>query len=203
MSIAFREADRVLLSPGGWMGTGERGVGGSKCGSTAAVACIFQVRPPLVAGPLFLPHIFLVCSSDMASLKQESLCTCCIPLRCFTCLHACALAVSAGSMEVRPVAPLVFGQLGTLARYLAHLTLLSTWVRTCAKPWKRCLGGCQRMPWPQSALWCAPCKAFHACYLPSCAGRSVAHRCPFGVFTPPVCLDLCWGWRANKLQAGA
>jgi protein phosphatase 1L len=41
---AFRAADSVLLSPTGWMGMGERGVGGSKCGSTAAVACIFQVR---------------------------------------------------------------------------------------------------------------------------------------------------------------
>lgn len=43
MDKAFREADSQLLAPGGWMGMGERGIGGSKCGSTAAVACIFQV----------------------------------------------------------------------------------------------------------------------------------------------------------------
>jgi serine/threonine protein phosphatase PrpC len=43
LTEAFRAADSVLLSPTGWMGMGERGVGGSKCGSTAAVACIFQV----------------------------------------------------------------------------------------------------------------------------------------------------------------
>jgi protein phosphatase 1L len=40
---AFQTADSVLLSPTGWMGMGERGVGGSKCGSTAAVSCIYQV----------------------------------------------------------------------------------------------------------------------------------------------------------------
>ena len=41
---AFRDADCVLLSPGGFMGMGERGVGGSKCGATAAVAMLYQVR---------------------------------------------------------------------------------------------------------------------------------------------------------------
>ena len=44
---AFREADSKLLAPGGWMGMGERGIGGSKCGSTAAVACVYQVLLPL------------------------------------------------------------------------------------------------------------------------------------------------------------
>jgi len=39
---AFREADKVLLAPSGFMGMGQRGVGGSKCGSTAAVAALWR-----------------------------------------------------------------------------------------------------------------------------------------------------------------
>eukprot|EP00892_Ulva_mutabilis_P009741 jgi/Ulvmu1/7139/UM034_0045.1 len=48
---AFREADSKLLAPGGWMGMGERGIGGSKCGSTAATACVYQTPegPKLLA----------------------------------------------------------------------------------------------------------------------------------------------------------
>ena len=41
---AFRVADSKLLQPSGFMGMGERGIGGSKCGSTAAVAFVYQVR---------------------------------------------------------------------------------------------------------------------------------------------------------------
>jgi hypothetical protein len=44
MDKAFRVADSKLLAPGGWMGMGERGIGGSKCGSTAAIATVYQVR---------------------------------------------------------------------------------------------------------------------------------------------------------------
>lgn len=39
---AFRVADSKLLQPSGFMGMGERGIGGSKCGSTAAVAFVYQ-----------------------------------------------------------------------------------------------------------------------------------------------------------------
>lgn len=39
---AFLAADKVLLKPTGFMGMGERGVGGSKCGSTAATATIWK-----------------------------------------------------------------------------------------------------------------------------------------------------------------
>jgi protein phosphatase 1K len=44
VSEAFIQADKAILAPkGGFMGmVGERGVGGSKCGSTAAVALIFK-----------------------------------------------------------------------------------------------------------------------------------------------------------------
>ena len=45
MDKAFRVADSKLLAPNGFMGMGERGIGGSKCGSTAAVATVFQVWP--------------------------------------------------------------------------------------------------------------------------------------------------------------
>ena len=39
---AFREADKKLLSPkGGFMGLGERGVGGSRCGATQTTAFVF------------------------------------------------------------------------------------------------------------------------------------------------------------------
>ena len=37
LTAAFLAADRKLLAPGGFMGMGERGIGGAKCGSTAAV----------------------------------------------------------------------------------------------------------------------------------------------------------------------
>jgi protein phosphatase 1L len=43
MDKAFRVADSKLLQPSGFMGMGERGIGGSKCGSTAAIACVYQV----------------------------------------------------------------------------------------------------------------------------------------------------------------
>lgn len=39
---AFREADKELLAPKGFMGMGERGTGGSKCGSTAATATVWR-----------------------------------------------------------------------------------------------------------------------------------------------------------------
>lgn len=42
---AFLKADSKLLAPqGGFLGMGERGVGGSKCGASAAVALIYNVR---------------------------------------------------------------------------------------------------------------------------------------------------------------
>ncbi len=41
---AFLQADAQLLKPqGGFLGMGERGVGGSKCGASAAVAVLFKV----------------------------------------------------------------------------------------------------------------------------------------------------------------
>lgn len=40
---AYLQADKKLLTPkGGFMGMGERGVGGSKCGATAATVMIYQ-----------------------------------------------------------------------------------------------------------------------------------------------------------------
>ena len=43
LTDAFLAADRKLLQPkAGFFGVGERGVGGSKCGSTAAVAVLFR-----------------------------------------------------------------------------------------------------------------------------------------------------------------
>lgn len=46
MEEAFLQADKKILAPkGGFMGLGERGIGGSKCGSTAAVALFYKVRP--------------------------------------------------------------------------------------------------------------------------------------------------------------
>lgn len=39
---SFISADKELLSPKGFMGMGERGVGGSKCGSTAAAALVYK-----------------------------------------------------------------------------------------------------------------------------------------------------------------
>jgi protein phosphatase 1K len=46
VSEAFRKADAKILSPkGGFMGmVGERGIGGSKCGSTAAVALVYKSK---------------------------------------------------------------------------------------------------------------------------------------------------------------
>eukprot|EP00798_Chlamydomonas_sp_ICE-L_P023586 gene23586-9114_t len=42
MEEAYLQADKQLLKAGGFMGLGERGVGGSKCGSTAATAIIYK-----------------------------------------------------------------------------------------------------------------------------------------------------------------
>lgn len=42
MEDAFLDADKVLLASSGFMGMGERGVGGSKCGATAATALLFK-----------------------------------------------------------------------------------------------------------------------------------------------------------------
>jgi len=39
---AFIAADKALLAPAGFMGMGERGVGGSKCGSTGAVMLAYK-----------------------------------------------------------------------------------------------------------------------------------------------------------------
>eukprot|EP00884_Botryococcus_braunii_P018207 jgi/Botrbrau1/506/Bobra.110_2s0136.1 len=39
---AFLQADRKLMAPTGFAGMGERGVGGSKCGATAAVALLYK-----------------------------------------------------------------------------------------------------------------------------------------------------------------
>lgn len=52
MDKAFRVADSKLLAPSGFMNMGERGIGGSKCGSTAAVATVFQVSPTHFSVPL-------------------------------------------------------------------------------------------------------------------------------------------------------
>lgn len=38
---AFLEADKQLLKSSGFLGLGERGVGGSKCGATAATALLY------------------------------------------------------------------------------------------------------------------------------------------------------------------
>ncbi len=43
ISQAFIQADKKLLTPqGGFMGLGERGVGGSKCGASAAVLLVYR-----------------------------------------------------------------------------------------------------------------------------------------------------------------
>eukprot|EP00959_Pyramimonas_sp_CCMP1952_P128522 2687453-Pyramimonas_sp.AAC.2 len=39
---AYIAADKQLLAPKGFLGMSERGVGGSKCGSTAATAIIYK-----------------------------------------------------------------------------------------------------------------------------------------------------------------
>jgi protein phosphatase 1K len=39
---SFVAADKDLLSAKGFMGMGERGVGGSKCGSTAATLLVYK-----------------------------------------------------------------------------------------------------------------------------------------------------------------
>lgn len=42
--LGFINADRELLDKRGFLGLGERGVGGSKCGSTAAVALVYKAK---------------------------------------------------------------------------------------------------------------------------------------------------------------
>ena len=49
LTSAYLSADKKLLVPQGFMGMGERGRGGSKCGSTVATAVV--LRPPY-CGPL-------------------------------------------------------------------------------------------------------------------------------------------------------
>ncbi|GAX74134.1 hypothetical protein CEUSTIGMA_g1583.t1 [Chlamydomonas eustigma] len=39
---AYLQADKTLLAPTGFMGMGERGMGGSKCGATAVTAALYQ-----------------------------------------------------------------------------------------------------------------------------------------------------------------
>lgn len=64
-SIACPCALQKILSPkGGFMGmVGERGIGGSKCGSTAAVALVYKskvgVEPGTKSALLLQPHLFL------------------------------------------------------------------------------------------------------------------------------------------------
>lgn len=42
---AFIKADaKILSASSGFLGMGERGIGGSRCGATSAMAAIFQVR---------------------------------------------------------------------------------------------------------------------------------------------------------------
>lgn len=54
---AFLKADSKLLAPqGGFLGMGERGVGGSKCGASAAVALLYTVRT-LCASPVCLSAV--------------------------------------------------------------------------------------------------------------------------------------------------
>lgn len=43
MTRGYLNGDQELLAPRGFMGMGERGVGGSKCGSTSATVIIWQV----------------------------------------------------------------------------------------------------------------------------------------------------------------
>ena len=62
LTAAFLAADRKLLAPGGFMGMGERGIGGAKCGSTAAVAGLVTRGgvPTLVAANVGDARVLLV-----------------------------------------------------------------------------------------------------------------------------------------------
>ncbi len=53
MEDTFAKTDEVLLKPkGGFFGAmGERGVGGSKCGATCALALVLQAPPPPLPSP--------------------------------------------------------------------------------------------------------------------------------------------------------
>lgn len=70
---AFREADSKLLAPGGWMGMGERGIGGSKCGSTAAVACVFQTAdgPKLLSANVGDARVLLSRGGKVVQLSTD------------------------------------------------------------------------------------------------------------------------------------
>jgi hypothetical protein len=71
LTAAFLAADRRLLAPGGLLGMGERGVGGSKCGSTAAVAAILAggsatAPPTLLAAGVGDARVLLIRGGDGA-----------------------------------------------------------------------------------------------------------------------------------------
>ena len=74
LTAAFLAADRKLLAPGGFMGMGERGIGGAKCGSTAAVAGLKKNTsgpPTLVAANVGDARVLLVRGRSVSQLTVD------------------------------------------------------------------------------------------------------------------------------------
>ncbi|KAG2498572.1 hypothetical protein HYH03_003323 [Edaphochlamys debaryana] len=75
MTEAFLAADRKLLSVGaGFMGMGERGVGGSKCGATAATTLMFPTpegHTTLVTANVGDARIVLVRNGEAVQLSED------------------------------------------------------------------------------------------------------------------------------------
>ncbi len=74
LTAAFLAADRKLLAPGGFMGMGERGIGGAKCGSTAAVAGLLQPPngpPTLLAAGVGDARVLLVRGAAASQLTVD------------------------------------------------------------------------------------------------------------------------------------
>eukprot|EP01023_Acetabularia_acetabulum_P000438 TRINITY_DN10173_c0_g1_i3.p1 TRINITY_DN10173_c0_g1~~TRINITY_DN10173_c0_g1_i3.p1 ORF type:complete len:334 (+),score=80.27 TRINITY_DN10173_c0_g1_i3:349-1350(+) len=74
LSKGFLRADKYLLTPGGFMGMGERGIGGSKCGSTAAIFLLFKETDgstKLLTGNCGDARILLISSSGVEQLSED------------------------------------------------------------------------------------------------------------------------------------
>lgn len=73
MEDAYLDADKSLLASGGFMGMGERGVGGSKCGATAATALLFQESSgtQLVTANVGDARILLVRGDGVEQLTED------------------------------------------------------------------------------------------------------------------------------------
>eukprot|EP01024_Parvocaulis_polyphysoides_P033080 TRINITY_DN2949_c0_g1_i3.p1 TRINITY_DN2949_c0_g1~~TRINITY_DN2949_c0_g1_i3.p1 ORF type:complete len:315 (-),score=58.31 TRINITY_DN2949_c0_g1_i3:324-1268(-) len=74
LAKGFLRADKKLLAPSGFMGMGERGVGGSKCGSTAAVFMLYKDKDgstKLLTGNCGDARILLISQSGVEQLSQD------------------------------------------------------------------------------------------------------------------------------------